>query len=111
MSFADSAANSNKTPADCGSKEEVRGEIDRIDQALIALLAERHAYVHRIADLKASEDEARDPARVEAVIAKVRERAKARRLDPDQAELIWRTLIDWNVNYEKGIIAARHAED
>ena len=28
-------------------------------------------------------------------------------LDEDQAELIWRTLISWNVNYEKGIIAAR----
>ena len=28
-------------------------------------------------------------------------------LDEDQAELIWRTLINWNVNYEKGIIAAR----
>ena len=25
----------------------------------------------------------------------------------DQAELIWKTLIDWNVNYEKGIIVAR----
>jgi len=22
--------------------------------------------------------------------------------------LIWRTLINWNVNYEKGIIVARH---
>jgi isochorismate pyruvate lyase len=28
-------------------------------------------------------------------------------LDEDQAELIWKTLIDWNVNYEKGIIVAR----
>lgn len=110
MSFPDSAANTNRTPADCASKDEVRAEIDRIDQALIALLAERHGYVHRIADLKNSEDEARDPGRIEAVIAKARERARARRLDPDQAELIWRTLIEWNVNYEKGIIAARNPE-
>jgi isochorismate pyruvate lyase len=28
-------------------------------------------------------------------------------LDEDQAELVWRTLIDWNINYEKGIITAR----
>ena len=27
--------------------------------------------------------------------------------DEDQAALIWSTLIDWNINYEKGIIAAR----
>jgi isochorismate pyruvate lyase len=101
---------SAKPPGQCQTKAEVRAEIDRIDQALITLLAERHAYVHRIADLKDQEDEAYDPERVERIIARVRERARAGRLDPDQAELVWRTLIDWNVNYEKGIIAARHAE-
>ena len=36
-----------------------------------------------------------------------RKRAEELELDEDQAELIWRTLINWNVNYEKGIIAAR----
>ena len=100
-----------KRPADCRTKDEVRAEIDRLDQALISLFAERHGYVHRIADLKSDEEEAFDPMRVEAVIGKVRERARARRLDPDQAELIWRTLINWNINYENGIIAARHPED
>ena len=41
------------------------------------------------------------------MIAKVRDRSLALDLDEDQAELVWRTLIDWNINYEKGIIAAR----
>lgn len=99
---------SAKPPSQCRTKAEVRAEIDRIDRALISLLAERHAYVHRIADLKDREEEAFDRERVEKIVAKVRERARASRLDPDQAELVWRTLIDWNVNYEKGIIAARH---
>lgn len=97
-----------KSPSECQTKDEVRAEIDRIDQALLALFAERHAYVHRIADLKESEEEAYDPQRIEAIVKKMRERAKAQKLDPDQAELIWRTLIGWNINYEKGIIAARH---
>ncbi len=96
-----------KTPAECATKEDVRTEIDRIDQALLALFAERHRYVTRMAEIKTDPHEARDPARIEAVIGRIRERSLALDLDEDQAELVWRTLIDWNVNYEKGIIAAR----
>jgi len=96
-----------KPPAECQSKEDVRAEIDRIDQALLALFAERHQYVTRMAQIKTDPHEAFDPQRIEAVIARVRERSEALELDEDQAELIWRTLINWNVNYEKGIIVAR----
>lgn len=96
-----------KKPADCVTKEDVRAEIDRIDQALLTLFAERHRYVTRMAQIKTDPHEAYDPVRIEAVISKVRGRAEAMDLDEDQAELIWRTLIDWNVNYEKGIIVAR----
>src|SRR5690606_3155310 len=97
----------NKSPADCASKEEVRDEIDRIDRALLSLFAERHRYVTRMAQIKTDPHEAYDPKRIDAVIAKQRQRAEELELDEDQAELIWRTLIDWNVNYEKGIIVAR----
>ena len=97
-----------KLPEECADKEDVRAEIDRIDQALIALFAERHAYVTRMAEIKNDPHEASDPVRTEAVIAKARARAEAAGMDEDQAELLWRTLISWNVNYEKGIIAARH---
>jgi isochorismate pyruvate lyase len=94
-------------PAECNTKEEVRAEIDRIDQALLALFAERHRYVTRMAEIKTDPHEAYDRARIEVVIGRVRDRAANLELDEDQAELVWRTLIDWNVNYEKGIIAAR----
>ena len=96
-----------KPPAECTTKEEVRLEIDRIDQSLLTLLAERHRYVTRMAEIKTDPHEAYDPARIESIIAKQRGRAEELDLDEDQAELIWRTLINWNVNYEKGIIAAR----
>ena len=96
-----------KTPAECQSKDDVRVEIDRIDQQLLALLAERHGYVTRVAEIKTDPHEAFDPVRIEAIIARQRNRAQELDLDEDQAELIWRTLINWNVNYEKGIIAAR----
>ena len=96
-----------KLPAECESKDDVRAELDRIDQGLLTLLAERHRYVTRMAEIKTDPHEAYDPQRIEAVISKVRTRSGDLELDEDQAELLWRTLIDWNVNYEKGIIAAR----
>ncbi|WP_244606513.1 chorismate mutase [Arsenicitalea aurantiaca] len=100
-----------KPPAKCKTKEDVRAEIDRIDQSLLALFAERHRYVTRMAQIKTDPHEAYDKARIEAIIVRQRERAEDMGLDEDQAELIWRTLIDWNVNYEKGIIAARRRDD
>src|SRR5690606_7696620 len=96
-----------KLPAQCETKADVRAEVDRIDQALLALFAERHRYVTRMAEIKTDPHEAFDPVRIESVINKVRGRSLDLDLDEDQAELIWRTLIDWNINYEKGIIAAR----
>lgn len=96
-----------KLPAECETKDDVRAEIDRIDQALLTLFAERHGYVTRMAEIKTDPHEAFDSARIEAIVARVRSRSVDLELDEDQAELIWRTLIDWNINYEKGIIAAR----
>ena len=100
-----------KLPKDCHSKEDVRTELDRIDQALLELLAERHHYVTRMAEIKTDPHEAYDPTRIEAIISKQRARAEELNLDEDQAELIWRTLINWNVNYEKGIIVARRGSE
>ena len=86
------------------------------DEALIArvllkLFAERHGYVTRMAEIKTDPHEAHDPARIATILSKQRKRAEELGMDEDQAELIWKTLIDWNVNYEKGIIAARrHAK-
>ncbi len=99
-----------KTPAECETKQDVRAEIDRIDQQLINLFAQRHEYVIQMAAIKTDAHEAFDPTRIEAVICKVRARALEKQLDEDQAELIWRTLIDWNVNFEKGVIAARRSK-
>ena len=96
-----------KAPADCTTKEDVRAELDRIDQALLTLFAERHRYVTRMAEIKTDPHEAYDPTRINAILSKQRKRAEELGLDEDQAELIWKTLIDWNVNYEKGIIVAR----
>jgi isochorismate pyruvate lyase len=67
--------------------------------------------VTRVAEIKTDPHEAHDPQRIEAIIDKQRKRAEELGLDEDQAELMWRTLIGWNVNYEKGIIVARRRSE
>ena len=59
-----------KAPADCTTKEDVRAELDRIDQALLTLFAERHRYVTRMAEIKTDPHEAYDPTRISAILAK-----------------------------------------
>ncbi|MGA0532556.1 chorismate mutase [Hansschlegelia sp. KR7-227] len=71
----------------------VRENIDRIDAALIALMAERGAYVHEAARFKQNPAAVEDTARVEAIIQKVRRLAWERQLNPDVAEQTYRAMI------------------
>ena len=72
---------------------ELRAEIDRIDRALVALLAERQGYIERAAVLKTDRGRVHDDARIEDVVAKVLAAARQAGLSPDIAEPVWRTLI------------------
>ena len=90
-----------REPKDCRSMDEVRAEIDRIDQSLVDLIGERFAYVDRAWQLKQSPAEARVPWRIQQVIDQVRARAAAKDLPPELAEALWRQMIGWFVQYEE----------
>ncbi len=91
--------------ADCSTMTEVRAEIDRIDAALVALLAERATYIDRASELKPGLGlPARIDERVEDVVAKVRATAMGRGVDPDLAEGLWRRLIDWSIAREEQVM-------
>ena len=90
-----------RKPKDCRTMEEVRAEIDRIDQALVDLIGERFSYVDRAWQLKRSPAEARVPWRIQQVIDKVRTRAAEQGLPPELAEALWRQMIGWFIQYEE----------
>ncbi len=91
-----------KTPADCATMTDLRVEIDRLDQALVALLAQRAAYIDRAAQIKSEVGlPARINVRVEEVVANVRSHAVEQGLPPDQIETLWRNLIDWSIAREE----------
>ena len=91
---------------------ELRLEIDRLDQALVTLLAERAGYIDRAIQLKPAEGlPARIDARVEEVVARVRARAGQGGLDPDLAEAIWRRVIEWSIAREETVLGAQDPEE
>ncbi len=93
------------TPAECRNREDIRREIDRLDRALVDLLAERFGYVRRMSEIKQDPAEARVDSRVNDVLAKVRALAAERDLDPDLAADLWTRLMDWNIAWEAEAIA------
>ena len=96
-----------KTPADCVNKQDIRTAIDILDEELIRIFAKRQGYVRRMSEIKQHPDEAFDAERIENMVAAIRKRAEGLGLEAEQAERVWRTLIDWNVAWEKQVIAAR----
>ena len=90
-----------REPKDCRSMDEVRAEIDRIDQSLVDLIGERFAYVDRAWQLKQSPAEARVLWRIQQVIDKVRARAADKGVPPDLCEALWRQMIGWFIQYEE----------
>lgn len=84
----------------CNSLEEVRTNIDRIDDEIIKLIAERGTYVAQASAFKKNEESVKDTRRVEKVIAKVKSKAEEYSADPDMVEALYREMISRFVNME-----------
>ena len=80
--------------------EDVRYEVDRLDEALVRLIAERQSFMEAAARIKGPRASVHDRPRIEDVISKVLAKAKAEGLSPAIAEPVWRTMIDRCIAYE-----------
>lgn len=91
-----------RKPADCETMAHIRAEIDRVDEDLVRLFAERTGYIDRAAQIKVGADlPARIDARVEEVVQNVRRHAASYGLPPELVEKLWRRLIDWSIAREE----------
>ena len=84
--------------------EEIRAEIDHIDQQIISLLAERLEYVKAIVKFKKTADDVVAQKRFDAVIATRRQLAAAKGLNPDVIETIYRTWLGYCIEEEHKLI-------
>ena len=98
------------TPPDaCGDMTALRREIDRIDRALVRLLAERQRYIERAAVIKSERIRIRDEDRIADVIAKVVAEAERAGLSAAIAAPVWREIVERSIAHEFAAFDAKSA--
>lgn len=85
---------------ECRTLAEVRENIDHLDRGIVKLIAERSDYVRQAAILKTTRESIVDRERIEDIISRMRTRAGELGLDPEIAEIVYRTMIDQFIVYE-----------
>lgn len=96
-----------RSAADCATMAELRVEIDRLDRALVTLLAERQTFIERAAQIKTERARVHDQARIDDVVAKVLVAAKDAGLSAAIAEPVWRVLVDRCIAHEFAMFDAK----
>ena len=84
----------------CGSMEDVRRNIDALDDILVPLLVTRGGYMTQAARIKHDENQVRDEERIESIVARVRERAVQEGGEPEVIEAIYRSMMEAYIAYE-----------
>jgi len=89
-----------KTPKDCESLQDVRTEIDRLDQAIISLLAERSAYVKVAARFKSDLSTVAAPERLRTMLEDRRRWAAESGLSPEFVDGLYQRITDYFIGEE-----------
>jgi isochorismate pyruvate lyase len=84
-----------KLPQECRNLEEIRQQIDEIDQIIIEMIGNRFSYIKEIVRFKSNADEVYAKNRYHEVIRRRREIAALHHLDPDVIENIYKILMEY----------------
>lgn len=89
-----------KNSSECENMQDVRYEVDRLDQLIVELLAQRQTFMDAAARIKADRNLVRDEARIEDVVDKVKSQATKNGLSHDIVEPVYRLLIEKCIAHE-----------
>jgi len=84
----------------CTTLEEAREKIDKVDEEIVKLIAQRNDYIKQIAHFKTSVDEIKAEDRIEDVISRVRQQAISLDLSPNLINELYVKMIDAMVESE-----------
>lgn len=85
----------------CESLQDIRNNIDELDEKIIPLLCERIQYITQAAQFKNSVADTRRFGRIEAIITRAKAYANILGADEDYMESVYRYLIDESIRQEK----------
>lgn len=84
----------------CDTLEELRKEVDKVDEKIVALIGERNEYIKQASKFKKSVDEIKEKSRIDEVIDRVRHQAVMLGMSPNTISDIYRLMIDEMVETE-----------
>ena len=83
--------------------EELRKELDLLDNDLIKLVSKRFKFIEEAAIIKDDVSKIRDNDRIENIIKRLRELAIDNDISPDIVEKLWRFIIELSIELETEI--------
>ena len=84
----------------CTTMEDVRRNVNALDDVLVPLLVTRIGYMQQAARIKGDVGQVRDEARIDAIVSRVRERTVQEGGQPDVMEAVYRQLMEECIAYE-----------
>jgi isochorismate pyruvate lyase len=84
----------------CNTLEELRSEIDTIDDQIVDLIGERNELIKQASKFKTSVDEIKSDERMDAVMDRVRHKAVMMGMSPNMMADIYKIMIDEMVETE-----------
>jgi isochorismate pyruvate lyase len=85
---------------ECHSLQEVRDEIDKLDDQIVELIGARNGYIKQAAKFKNTIEEVKDPKRIDEIMTKVRHKALTLGMSPNLLEEIYTIMINEMVESE-----------
>ena len=85
---------------ECNSLQEVREEIDKLDDSLVELISQRSHLIRQAAGFKESVDEVKAQDRIEFILQKVRHHAIEEGVSPNMISELFTIMIDEMVETE-----------
>jgi len=85
---------------ECHTLEEVRTEIDKLDDQIVELIGARNSYIKQAARFKNTIDEVKAPERIDEIMEKVRHKALTLGMSPNLIEEIYTIMINAMVEAE-----------
>ena len=84
----------------CNSLQEVRDEIDKVDDNLVELISQRSRFIRQAAGFKNSVDEVKAEDRIDDIMQRVRKKGIELNINPNMLSDLFNIMIDDMVETE-----------
>ena len=78
----------------------IRKKLDRLDDKLLEIIKKRMLLVNKILSEKKFKKQIIDKKRIRIILSKIKNKSKAKKIDPKITEKIWRSMINAFIQYE-----------